>query len=209
MSPVFVGSDQPYNHWKRDAELIPGPEDALRHVVTTGDSSEDVDQDHFELLVSQEDAHRIEDLLWIRTAAYVEKVGGASAGELDTVHRRHRQAGAVDHAADFSGQTDEVQAGFSCLDFVGGIFLGVAKSGKLGMLRDTVVVEDDFGIGRDQLDPGSKCQRIDLDQRAVFLAKQSIHVLCDVQSLIQKTPIGKRFRQPLAQSLGIIRLAGR
>ena len=42
-------------------------------------------------------------------AADVEEVGGLAAVELDDVHRRHGQAGAVDHAADVAVELDVVE----------------------------------------------------------------------------------------------------
>ena len=45
-----------------------------------------------------------------RAAADVQEVRRLAAGALDQVHRGHRQAGAVDHAADGAVEPDEAEA---------------------------------------------------------------------------------------------------
>ena len=52
------------------------------------------------LVVGEDQAHRRGDLVVLGAAADVEEVGRLAAGALDEVHGRHRQPGAVDHAAD-------------------------------------------------------------------------------------------------------------
>ena len=49
------------------------------------------------------------DLLLAGIAANVQEVGGRAAVQLDDVHGRHRQTGAVDHATDLPIQPDVVQ----------------------------------------------------------------------------------------------------
>ena len=51
------------------------------------------------------------DLLGAGAAADIEEVGRLAAVELDRVHRRHRQTGAVDDAADVAVELDERDAG--------------------------------------------------------------------------------------------------
>ena len=59
---------------------------------------------------------RVLDLLGVGAAADVEEVRRLAARQLDDVHRRHRQAGAVDHAADRAVELDVVQAELRRLD---------------------------------------------------------------------------------------------
>ena len=79
-------------------------------LVAARDPAEDVDQDRGDLGIGQDQAHRRRHLVGPRPAADVEEVGGLAAGPLDEVHRRHRQPGAVDHAADRAVELDEVDA---------------------------------------------------------------------------------------------------
>ena len=58
------------------------------------------DEDHLE---------RLGDLLGRGAAADVEEVRGLAAVQLDDVHRGHREAGAVDHAADVAVERDIVE----------------------------------------------------------------------------------------------------
>ena len=63
----------------------------------------------FDVRVGQDDLERLGDLLLGGAAADVEEVGRLAAVELDDVHRRHRQAGAVDQAADVAVELDVAQ----------------------------------------------------------------------------------------------------
>ena len=74
------------------------------------DAAEDVDQHGLHLRVGEQDAERVRDLLLRGAAADVEEVRRLAAVELDDVHGRHRQAGAVDHAADVAVELDVVEA---------------------------------------------------------------------------------------------------
>ena len=81
--------------------------------------------------------------------ADVEEVGRVAARELDRVHRRHGQAGAVDHAADVTVQLDEVgDAGF-LRAHLGRVFLvDIAVVDDVGVFVLGVVVEVELGVQR-------------------------------------------------------------
>jgi hypothetical protein len=67
------------------------------------------------------------DLLLVGAAADVEEVGRLAARQLDDVHRRHRQAGAVDHAADVAIELDVVERELRRLDLERVLFAEVAQ----------------------------------------------------------------------------------
>ena len=81
-------------------------DDALGHPVAAVDAGEDVDEDRLDILVAQHRAERLRHPLGRGAAADVEEVRGLAAGELDHVHRRHGEAGAVDDAADIAVEAD-------------------------------------------------------------------------------------------------------
>ena len=68
------------------------------------------------------------DLLGVRRAADVEEVRGLAAVVLDQVHRRHREAGAVDHAADVAVELDVREALLACQSSLGGLVVRVASA---------------------------------------------------------------------------------
>ena len=100
----------------RHAELLDGGNHALRQHVAAQDAAEDVDQHGLDVLVGHQDAERVLDLLGVGAAADIEEVGRLAARQLDDVHRRHRQAGAVDHAADVAVEPDVVERELRRLD---------------------------------------------------------------------------------------------
>ena len=67
-------------------------------------------------LIGEDQPHRGRDLVGARTTADVQEVGRLAAGTLDEVHGGHRQAGAVDHAADGALEADEAEAQAARLD---------------------------------------------------------------------------------------------
>ena len=97
-------------------------DEATRDLVAAGDAAEDVDEDGLHGGVGEDEAHGLGDLVRAGAAADVEEVGRLAAGALDEVHRRHGQAGAVDHAADVAVEPDEAEAGRARRD-VGRILL--------------------------------------------------------------------------------------
>ena len=68
-------------------------------------------------------------------AADVEEVGRLAAVELDDVHGRHGEAGAVDHAADVAVERDVGEVVLRGLDLLGVLF------GDVAQLDDVLVAE--------------------------------------------------------------------
>src|SRR3546814_20857455 len=66
----------------------------------------DVDEDTLDRRVLQDDLERRGDLFLVGAAADVQEIGREGAVQLDDVHRRHREPGAIDHAADVAVELD-------------------------------------------------------------------------------------------------------
>ena len=122
-----VRAHDPDDH--RDVAFLDGArlDQAASDLVTSGDAAKDVDEDRVDLRVGQDDPHRRGDPIGAGPAADVEEVGGLATGPLDEVHGRHREAGAVDHAADRAVELDERQAGLACLAVGRVLLVGVAQ----------------------------------------------------------------------------------
>ena len=84
-------------------------------------------------------------------AANVEEVGREFAVQLDDVHRRHGEAGAVDHAADVAVELDIGEVILAGFDF-GRVFLGlVAQLGQILVAEQRVRIEAHLGVEHQQL----------------------------------------------------------
>ena len=95
------------------------------------------------------------------------KLAGLAAVQLDDVHRRHGEAGAVDHAADVAVELDVGEVVFRRLDLHRLFFGEVAQLLEVGVAELGIVVEADLGIEHQQLALVGDRQRVDLDLRGV------------------------------------------
>src|SRR6185437_12318152 len=108
-------------------------------------------------------------------AADIEEVGGLAAIELDDVHGRHGEAGAVHHAADAAFELDVVERVLRRLE-LGGVLLGlVAHLLDLLVAEERVVVEIHLGVERDDRAGAGHHQRVDLDHRGVEAGEGTVH----------------------------------
>src|SRR5262249_36785180 len=150
-------------------DLAGGGDHAFGDHVTAHDAAEDVDQDALDIGIAQDDLECGRHTFLGCTAADIEEVGGRCAVELDDIHGRHGEAGAVHHAADLAVELDVVQrvlGGFG----LGRVFLvDVAQVFEVLVAEETVVVEVHLGIEGDHGGRGGDDQRVDLDQRAIEL----------------------------------------
>src|SRR5882724_10993382 len=91
------------------ADVPCGRDNSGRDHICAHDPAEDVDQYGADVLVREQNPERVLDPLLRSSAADIQKVRGLSAGELDDVHRSHRQTRAVNHATDVTVELDVVQ----------------------------------------------------------------------------------------------------
>src|SRR5690606_27450772 len=92
-----------------EAQLLGSRDDAVRDDVALHDAAEDVHEDALNSLRLEDDLEGLRDGLLRGAAADVEEVRRLAAEVLDGVHRRHREARAVDEAADVAVELDEAQ----------------------------------------------------------------------------------------------------
>ncbi len=165
-----VRAHDPDDH--RDVAFLPGAglDQAARDLVAAGDPAEDVDEDRVHLRVREDQAHRGRDLVGPRAAADVEEVRGLSAGPLDEVHRRHRQPGAVHHAADRPVELDERETRLARLAVGRILLVGVAQRLELGMAGEGGIVEGDLGVeALEPLGDGAVGRRVAHDRERIDL----------------------------------------
>ena len=128
---LHVGAFHADDDRHRHTEFLDRGDDAGGEHVAAQDAAEDVDQHRLHVRVRHQDPEGVLDLLGVGAAADVEEVGRLATRQLDDVHRRHRQPGAVDHAADRAVEADVVQRELARLDLER-IFLGeVAQVAEL------------------------------------------------------------------------------
>src|SRR5262249_17850156 len=132
------------------AETLDGGNHTLGQDVAAQDTAEDINQHCLDVLVGHQDAKRILDLLGVGSATNVEEVCWLASGQLDDVHGRHREPGAVDHAPDGSIELDVVQRELRGFHFERLFLAEIAQFLDLRMTIERVVVEVHLGVERKQ-----------------------------------------------------------
>ena len=170
LAELDVGALQADHQRHAEVDLARRRDDALGDHVAAHDAAEDVDQHALDLGVREQQLERRGHPLLGGAAADVEEVRRRAAVQLDDVHGRHRQPGAVDHAADVAVELDVVELVPAGLDLVRVLLVEVAQLDHPRLAVERVAVEVHLGVERDQLAVLGHDQRIDLDQAGVELA---------------------------------------
>src|SRR5690606_19031033 len=158
---------QPDDQRNVQADLPRRRHHAFGDDVAAHDAPEDVDQDRLDVRVGEDDLECLDDAVGGRAAADVEEVRRLAAVELDDVHRRHGEAGAVHHAADVTVELDVVEAEASRLQLYRVLLALVAERLDVLVPEQGVLVEIHLGIERQELAVAGDHERIDLDQAGV------------------------------------------
>ena len=134
----------------------------------------DVDENRLDVSVREHESERRRDALGRGAAADVEEVGRRAARIFDHVHRRHREAGAVDDAADVAVEADIVEVVLGGLDLARVFLRMIAHVGDVAAAEQGVVVERHLGVERQHAVVLRHHQRIDFDHRRVEIAERAI-----------------------------------
>ena len=170
--------------------------------VAAHDAAEDVDEDALDLRVAQHDLERLGDLLRRRAAADVEEVRRLAAEQLDRVHRRHREPGAVDEAADVAVERDVREIELRRLDLRRVLLVEVAHLDDVRMAEQRVAVEVELRVERDHLAVAGEDQRIDLGERRVGLVE---HLVQALEQLARLRDAGLRNADPARDFVRLLR----
>ena len=161
-----VGPFQPHDHRHLEADLLERRHQRRGDRVALHDAAEDVDQ-HAPSRSGRDSRMRNASmhLVLVRAAADVEEVGRLAAVVLDDVHRAHRQAGAVDQAADVAVEAD-VSSGPPCAARSSAGFSSVSsRSASMSGWRNRALSSKvDLGVERQHLALRRHDQRVDLGQ---------------------------------------------
>lgn len=121
MCLLHIRALQSANNWCPQIHLLYNVDQTLGDVVASNDSTEDVNEDSRDLRVACDEIEGILDSLWCCTATNIEEVCWRAAVQLDDIHSRHCETGAVDEAANVAVEFDEVEAlpEFNCKQKLG------------------------------------------------------------------------------------------
>src|SRR5690606_15111438 len=134
------------NQRNLETDFLHGSNDTLGDDIALHDAAEDVDEDALDLRVRRDDLEGRSDLLLAGAAADVTEVRRLLAVELDDIHRRHGEAGAVDHAADIAVERHIGEIPLGGLDFLGVLFRFVARRLDVVVAEQRVAGERPLGF---------------------------------------------------------------
>ena len=117
--------------------------------------------------VGEDDPEGLGDRLDVGTATHVEEVGRLAAVVLHEVHGAHRQAGAVDEAADRAVELDVGEPRGGGPRLRGILFRLVAERRDRLVAKERVVVERHLRVESDEAAVLREHERIDFDERGV------------------------------------------
>ena len=155
--------------------------DALGDNVALHDAAEDIHEDGVDLWVLAQNFERSPHLGCRGAATNVEEVGRFATFQLNYVHRGHRQASPIDHAADVAVKRDIVEAH-------GGRFGLVSVCVRAGiarlMLRHdrflaevSILVDINLRINAVYIEVRGDSPGVDLDLRGVHLDEHVVQFL--------------------------------
>ncbi len=174
LAEIDIGAFEADDERDMQIDLACRGDDTLRDDVTAHDTAKDVDQDALDIRIAQNQLERRRHPLARRAAADIEEIRRSGAVQFDDVHRRHRQAGAIDHAADIAVELEIVKPVPAGLDLGRVLLVLIPQRRDFGVAKESVVVEPHLGVERHQLRPAGHDQRVDLRDRGVELAERPI-----------------------------------
>src|SRR6185437_16902475 len=92
-----------------DSDILDRVDDAVGDQIATHDPAEDVHQDGADLRIGEDELECRGDAFGGSASAHVQEIRRLPAVQLDQIHGRHRQPGAVHHARDIPVEGDVVQ----------------------------------------------------------------------------------------------------
>src|ERR1700722_20693390 len=99
LAEVDVCALEAHDQRNLETDLLHRGDNTLGNDVAAHDSTENVDENAFHVRIGSDDFERCGDFVLGGAPANVEKVRRTFPIELDDVHRRHGEAGPVNHAA--------------------------------------------------------------------------------------------------------------
>src|SRR5690606_9035884 len=166
--------------------------------VATHDAAEDVDQNAFHCRVGEDDLEGRLHLLLRCATADVEEVGRLLAVELDDVHGRHREAGAIHHATDGPVELDVGEVVLGRLDFHRILFVEITQLHDLLVPVERVGIEIHLGVEAEELAVLGDDQRIDLEQAHVLFDEEAIEIADHLHALADLIPRKSKRERDLA-----------
>src|SRR6478609_9126900 len=162
LAELDIGAFEANDERNLETDFLNRCDNAFGDDVALHDAAEDVDEDALDLRVGRDDLEGSRDLLLAGATADVAEVSRLLAVQLDDVHRRHGETGAVDHAADVAVERHVSEVPLGGLDFLGVLFGLVAQRLDVVVAEQRVAVEGHLGVEDAQVAVLHDDQRVDL-----------------------------------------------
>ena len=148
LAEIDIGAFEADDERHMQADCARRADDALRNHVAAHDTTENIDQHTVHVWVREDDLKGLGHALAGGTAADIEKIGRLAAVQLDEIHRRHGEAGAIDHAADIAVELYVVEIIAGRRQFARILLALVAQVRDIRLAIERVVIEVHFSVER-------------------------------------------------------------
>jgi len=138
---VGVGSLKSEDNWLGESYLLGSVQYRLGENVALEDSSKNIDEDSFNLLVVVQELDGLGHLLSVGATTNIKKVGWLSSVQFDNIHGGHGKTGSIDEAADVSSDMNVVEVVFLSMH-LSWVLLGLVLSISVMLLSIACIVVD-------------------------------------------------------------------
>src|SRR5690606_5312447 len=154
------------------ANFFNGTDHTFSDHVTTHDTTEDIDEYGFNSGIGQDDFERFNNALFGCAAANVQEVGRLATVQFNDVHGTHCQTGAVYHTTDITTECNIVQFPGSSVCFTRIFLSRILHFFQFRVTVQRIAVDNQLGIEAVQITFRSDNQRVNFQQRQIFVFKE-------------------------------------
>src|SRR5688572_10757595 len=154
-------------------------DDTLSQNIAAHDATENIDQNTAHSRIGKENLKGLCNFFFGSAAADIQKIRRLATAQLDDIHGRHRQAGAVNHASDITIQGDIGELKLACFDFARVLLVQITQRDDIFMPIERIAIEVHLCVQCHDLTLFSYDDRVYLSDRTIGIVKGAIQRLHD------------------------------
>mmetsp|Transcript_36502 Transcript_36502/g.27065 ORF Transcript_36502/g.27065 Transcript_36502/m.27065 type:complete len:254 (-) Transcript_36502:528-1289(-) len=173
----YICTLQTNNNWFLHANLLCSTNDTHRNNIATHDTTENIHQNCFHLLISIQQLKSLLHLCFTGSTSDIQEIGWFPSFQLDDIHCCHGKTCTINHATNVSTQTNVVQVRFGRFYFSPILLRAITMFEHSSLTEFSIVIKVDLGITHNDTSIRSFSQRIDFYQGAIMSAEHFVQFL--------------------------------